>query len=102
MKVMTIHQAKGLEFDTVFVPGLARDCSPTRGSSTTRPSAASRWTSSCAATRHPAVVRRRLAHFKQALQAQELIEERRTALRRPDPGAHAACSSPARTGTGRT
>ncbi|HJP66250.1 MAG TPA: ATP-dependent DNA helicase [Actinomycetota bacterium] len=28
VKVMTIHQAKGLEFDTVFVPGLARDLLP--------------------------------------------------------------------------
>jgi ATP-dependent DNA helicase UvrD/PcrA len=28
VKVMTIHQAKGLEFGTVFVPGLARDLLP--------------------------------------------------------------------------
>jgi ATP-dependent DNA helicase UvrD/PcrA len=28
VKVMTIHQAKGLEFDTVFVPGLAKDLLP--------------------------------------------------------------------------
>jgi ATP-dependent DNA helicase UvrD/PcrA len=28
VKVMTIHQAKGLEFDTVFVPGMARDVLP--------------------------------------------------------------------------
>ena len=28
VKVMTIHQAKGLEFDTVFVPGLAKDVLP--------------------------------------------------------------------------
>ena len=43
--------AKGLEFDTVFVPGLATGDAPrTTGSSTTRPSAASRSTSSCAAT----------------------------------------------------
>jgi DNA helicase II / ATP-dependent DNA helicase PcrA len=28
VKVMTIHQAKGLEFDTVFVPGLAHDLLP--------------------------------------------------------------------------
>jgi DNA helicase-2/ATP-dependent DNA helicase PcrA len=28
VKVMTIHQAKGLEFDTVFVPGLATDLLP--------------------------------------------------------------------------
>lgn len=28
VKVMTIHQAKGLEFDTVFVPGLARGILP--------------------------------------------------------------------------
>ena len=28
VKVMTIHQAKGLEFDTVFVPGMAKDVLP--------------------------------------------------------------------------
>lgn len=28
VKVMTVHQAKGLEFDTVFVPGLATDLLP--------------------------------------------------------------------------
>ena len=28
VKVMTIHQAKGLEFGTVFVPGMARDLFP--------------------------------------------------------------------------
>jgi DNA helicase-2/ATP-dependent DNA helicase PcrA len=28
VKVMTIHQAKGLEFGTVFVPGMARDLLP--------------------------------------------------------------------------
>ena len=28
VKVMTIHQAKGLEFGTVFVPGFARDLLP--------------------------------------------------------------------------
>ena len=51
VKVMTIHVAKGLEFDHVFVPGLrARAAAEPRRCRRTRPSAASRWTSSCAAT----------------------------------------------------
>ena len=50
VKVMTIHAAKGLEFDNVFVPGMAKGLLPNPRSSTTRPSAGSRWTSSSAAT----------------------------------------------------
>ena len=56
VKVMTIHVAKGLEFDHVFVPGLrARAPAEPDRSRRTRRSAGSRSTSSCAATpRHPA------------------------------------------------
>ena len=52
VKVMTIHQAKGLEFDHVFVPGVAAGLMPSpSASSRTPPSAATPSTSSCAATR---------------------------------------------------
>ena len=50
VKVMTIHQAKGLEFDHVFVPGVATGCCRPGASSRTLPSAATRSTSSCAVT----------------------------------------------------
>ncbi len=79
VKVMTIHVAKGLEFDTVFVPGLAKGLLPNdriqhnpaerarsldfelRGDAGILPSYAGN-----------------LSRFKEALKAQEVIEERRT------------------------
>jgi DNA helicase-2/ATP-dependent DNA helicase PcrA len=82
VKVMTIHQAKGLEFDTVFVPGLAEGILPDlqiqhnpvergksldfelRGDRDILPSFQG--------------LGKVLSAFKAALKAQEAIEERRT------------------------
>ncbi|MFN2589804.1 MAG: PD-(D/E)XK nuclease family protein, partial [Actinomycetota bacterium] len=81
VKVMTIHQAKGLEFDTVFVPGLAHEVLPDdrvqhnpaekgksldfelRGDAAVLPTL----------DQHKGV----LKHFWRALKEQQTIEERR-------------------------
>jgi DNA helicase-2/ATP-dependent DNA helicase PcrA len=80
VKVMTIHVAKGLEFDTVFVPGLAHGILPNpeipqnpaeRGKSLDfelREDA-----------RHLPRYDGRITVFREELKAQEIFEERRTA-----------------------
>jgi DNA helicase II / ATP-dependent DNA helicase PcrA len=82
VKVMTIHQAKGLEFDNVFVPGLAKDLLP---SNKLQHNPATRGKSMDFALRGDAEILPRLEDydgvvkkFWQALKDQELIEERRT------------------------
>jgi DNA helicase-2/ATP-dependent DNA helicase PcrA len=78
-KVMTIHQAKGLEFEDVFVPGLAGDLFP---SNRIQQNPAERGKSLDFELRGDAEILPRfdgvLAHFRDALKRQELIEERRT------------------------
>jgi DNA helicase-2/ATP-dependent DNA helicase PcrA len=82
VKVMTIHQAKGLEFDTVFIPGLAEGILPDlqiqhnpveRGKSLDFELRGDR-------DILPSFERlgKVLSRFKAALKAQEEIEERRT------------------------
>jgi ATP-dependent DNA helicase UvrD/PcrA len=80
VKVMTIHQAKGLEFDTVFVPGLAKGILP---DAKVQHNPAEKGKSLDFELRGD---RDLLPRFKGALKAfwqdlrdQELIEERRTA-----------------------
>jgi DNA helicase-2/ATP-dependent DNA helicase PcrA len=79
VKVMTIHQAKGLEFDNVFVPGLALDLLP---SNRIQQNPAERGKSLDFELRGDADVLPRFEGnfkaFKEALKEQELIEERRT------------------------
>ncbi|MDP9342693.1 MAG: ATP-dependent helicase [Actinomycetota bacterium] len=79
VKVMTIHQAKGLEFGNVFVPGLAKDLMP---SNRIQQNPAERGKSLDFELRGDAEILPRfdgvLARFREALKAQELIEERRT------------------------
>ena len=79
VKVMTIHQAKGLEFDHVFVPGLARDILPDL---TVQQNPAERGRSLDFELRGDADILPRfdgnLAAFKDALRRQEEYEERRT------------------------
>jgi len=78
-KVMTIHVAKGLEFDTVFVPGLAKGLLP---NDRIQHNPAERARSLDFELRGDAEILPRyagnLSAFKEALKAQELIEERRT------------------------
>src|SRR2546428_7166014 len=79
VKVMTIHQAKGLEFDTVFVPGLATDLLPDMK---IQQNPAERGYSLDFELRGdhrilPAF-HGNLSQFRTALRAQEGIEERRT------------------------
>jgi DNA helicase-2/ATP-dependent DNA helicase PcrA len=80
VKVMTIHAAKGLEFENVFVPGLARGLLPNM---TIQQNPAERGKSLDFELRGDADILPRfdgvLTHFREALQRQELYEERRTA-----------------------
>ena len=82
VKMMTIHQAKGLEFDDVFVPGLAKDLLP---SNKLQHNPATKGKSMDFALRGDAEILPRLEDydgavkkFWRALKDQELIEERRT------------------------
>jgi DNA helicase-2/ATP-dependent DNA helicase PcrA len=83
VKVMTIHQAKGLEFGTVFVPGFARDLLPNM---MVQQNPAERGKSLDFELRGDARILPSLAAYKGnlkqfwfALRDQELMEERRTA-----------------------
>ena len=80
VKVMTIHAAKGLEFDNVFVPGMAKGLLP---STRIQHNPAERGKSMDFELRGDAEILPKfdgvLSHFKQDLQAQEGYEERRTA-----------------------
>jgi DNA helicase-2/ATP-dependent DNA helicase PcrA len=79
VKVMTVHQAKGLEFDTVFVPGVTQGLLP---DTTIQHNPAERGKSLDFELRGDHAILPRfdgvLSHFKAELKAQELIEERRT------------------------
>ena len=79
VKVMTIHQAKGLEFDHVFVPGVANGLMPSKR---IQQNPAERGYSLDFELRGDAEILPAfdgvLSHFKRDLQAQEIIEERRT------------------------
>ena len=79
VKVMTIHQAKGLEFDHVFVPGVAAGLLPSKR---IQQNPAERGYSLDFELRGDARILPSfdgvLSHFKADLQAQEVIEERRT------------------------
>jgi DNA helicase-2/ATP-dependent DNA helicase PcrA len=78
VKVMTIHVAKGLEFDTVFVPGLAKGLLP---NTTIQHNPAKRGRSLDFELRGDADILPRydgvLSRFEDALRNQEMIEERR-------------------------
>ncbi len=80
VKVMTIHVAKGLEFDHVFVPGFAHGLLP---NPTVPQNPAERGKSLDFELRGDSDILPRydgnLSAFKTALSAQEIIEERRTA-----------------------
>ncbi len=77
--VMTIHQAKGLEFDHVFVPGVATGLMP---STRIQQNPAERGYSMDFELRGDAAILPKfdgvLSHFKEDLRSQEIIEERRT------------------------
>ncbi len=79
VKVMTIHVAKGLEFDTVFVPGLAKGMLP---NDRIQHNPAERARSLDFELRGDAAILPtydgNLSAFKEALRKQEVIEERRT------------------------
>ncbi len=79
VKVMTIHVAKGLEFDTVFVPGLAKGLLP---NDRIQHNPAERARSLDFELRGDAAILPsydgNLSAFKDALRRQEVIEERRT------------------------
>jgi DNA helicase II / ATP-dependent DNA helicase PcrA len=79
VKVMTIHVAKGLEFDGVFVPGLAKGMLP---NDRIQQNPAERARSLDFELRGDAVILPRydgnLSRFKDELRRQEVIEERRT------------------------
>ena len=79
VKVMTIHQAKGLEFGTVFVPGVARDLFPNL---TVQQNPAERGKSLDFELRGDARIlpayRGNLKQFWMALRDYEEMEERRT------------------------
>jgi DNA helicase-2/ATP-dependent DNA helicase PcrA len=81
VKVMTIHVAKGLEFDHVFVPGVAHGNLP---NPTIPQNPAERGKSLDFELRGDAAVLPRfdgnVSRFKDALAAQEIVEERRTAF----------------------
>jgi len=78
VKVMTIHQAKGLEFDSVFVPGMAKGILP---DVQVQQNPAEKGKSLDFELRGDAEILPRfdgvLAHFYQDLRAQAEIEERR-------------------------
>jgi DNA helicase II / ATP-dependent DNA helicase PcrA len=80
VKVMTIHVAKGLEFDHVFVPGFAHELLP---NPKIPQNPAERGKSLDFELRGDADILPRydgnLSRFKDALRSQEIIEERRTA-----------------------
>jgi DNA helicase-2/ATP-dependent DNA helicase PcrA len=80
VKVMTIHVAKGLEFDHVFVPGFAHGTLP---NPVVPQNPAERGKSLDFELRGDAAILPRydgnLSAFRSALSAQEIIEERRTA-----------------------
>ncbi len=80
VKMMTIHQAKGLEFDHVFVPGMATGLMP---STRIQQNPAERGYSLDFELRGDAAILPTfdgvLSHFKDDLKRQEVIEERRTA-----------------------
>ncbi len=80
VKVMTIHVAKGLEFDHVFVPGFAHELLP---NPKMPQNPAERGKSLDFELRGDADILPRydgnLSAFRDALKAQEIIEERRTA-----------------------
>jgi len=79
VKVMTIHQAKGLEFDHVVVPGVATGLMPSKR---IQQNPAERGYSLDFELRGDAAILPTfdgvLSHFKADLQQQEVIEERRT------------------------
>ncbi len=79
VKVMTIHQAKGLEFGHVFVPGVATGLMPSKR---IQQNPAERAYSLDFELRGDRAILPSfdgvLSHFKQDLQHQEVIEERRT------------------------
>jgi DNA helicase-2/ATP-dependent DNA helicase PcrA len=80
VKVMTIHVAKGLEFDHVFVPGFAHELLP---NPKVPQNPAERGKSLDFELRGDAEILPRyegnLTQFRDALKSQEIIEERRTA-----------------------
>ena len=80
VKVMTIHVAKGLEFDHVFVPGMAHGLLP---NPTIPQNPAERGKSLDFELRGDAAILPvfdgNLSRFKEALKTQEIVEERRTA-----------------------
>ena len=81
VKVMTIHAAKGLEFDNVFVPGMAKGLLPEHADPA-QPGRAREVDGlrTPRRRRDPAdATTACLRHFKKDLQAQEEFEERRTA-----------------------
>lgn len=97
VKVMTIHQAKGLEFDHVFVPGVAAGLMPSKR---IQQNPAERGYSLDFELRDDAAILPSfdgvLSHFKRDLQAQEVIEERRTmyvALTRARRSLHVSASN---------
>jgi DNA helicase II / ATP-dependent DNA helicase PcrA len=97
VKVMTIHQAKGLEFDHVFVPGVAAGLMPSKR---IQQNPAERGYSLDFELRGDAAILPSfdgvLSHFKRDLQAQEVIEERRTmyvALTRARRSLHVSASN---------
>lgn len=79
VKVMTIHQAKGLEFDTVFVPGMANELLP---DVRIQQNPAEKGRSLDFELRGDADILPsfdgKLGPFRERLQAQALLEERRT------------------------
>ena len=103
VKVMTIHAAKGLEFDNVFVPGMAKGLLP---STRIQHNPAERGKSMDfelrGDARDPAEVRRRAVPLQAGPAGAGGIRGAPHGVRRPDARAHAGSSAPARIGTART